>query len=560
MLKSLFKKAVSLFTAAVILAVTLTSVPTAFAQEGGVWSVWDGSTRDYDWEGEGTQENPYLIKSAAELAGMERDYTSGQRYYFRLETDIDLDNHNWTPIGRNRNTTNLLSGEFDGNGHVIKNLSITASDVGSYKSVGLFGTVEKVVFKNLGIENVKIVLLPDITANTHAGALIGYTTIEDGDFENAKVINCYAVNVDIEIQSSLATNIRVSGLVGYKGHFLQNCYTRNVYIHKTEDLLAVKGPWFAGVGGMENKGVKNCYTANFNSNFNGYVSTEAKSASNYNRFSPITNIRKFANFIDCFYTLASDCIYHETTTQELIEANVYGADSDKYIYTATQVNDTQLKALPAGLNSQNGYMLSPAEYINDGYPILNWQGDTIHEINAGDGLTVSPGSIMRRGDTVTVSSSEGTLLAIAVNGEYILADENGEFTFIMPDTDVTVEGVFGPSEIGIIGAVLKNGSGDKIDLDMGAITSELAGGGTVVLESVLFADVSSEPGAKVMYIAFYDGKELIDVKVQNVTNAAGEFVPFNIPITSSLLEKCDGVKAFLWNPNMVPYCAAYEPF
>ena len=70
----------------------------------------------------------------------------------------------------------------------------------------------------------------------------------------------------------------------------------------------------------------------------------------------------------------------------------------------------------------------------------------------------------------------------------------------------------------------------------------------------------SEPGAKVMYIAFYDGKELIDVKVQNVTNAAGEFVPFNIPITSSLLEKCDGVKAFLWNPNMVPYCAAYEPF
>ena len=65
---------------------------------------------------------------------------------------------------------------------------------------------------------------------------------------------------------------------------------------------------------------------------------------------------------------------------------------------------------------------------------------------------------------------------------------------------------------------------------MGAITSELAGGGTVVLESVLFADVR-RAGAKVMYIAFYDGKELIDVKVQNVTNAAGEFVPFNIPIT-----------------------------
>ena len=182
MLKSLFKKAVSLFTAAVILAVILTAAPAAFAQEGSGGSVWDGIARDYDWEGEGTQENPYLIKSAAELAGMERGYTSGQRYYFRLETDIDLDNHNWTPIGRNRNTNNLLSGEFDGNGHVIKNLSITAPDVGSYKSVGLFGTVNQVVFKNLGIENVKIVLLPDITANTHAGALIGYTT-EDGTWK-----------------------------------------------------------------------------------------------------------------------------------------------------------------------------------------------------------------------------------------------------------------------------------------------------------------------------------------------------------------------------------------
>ena len=92
---------------------------------------------------------------------------------------------------------------------------------------------------------------------------------------------------------------------------------------------------------------------------------------------------------------------------------------------------------------------------------------------------------------------------------------------------------------------------------MGAITSELAGMGTVVLESVLFADVSSEPGAKVMYIAFYDGKEFTD-KSSKCYECMGEFaLTFRL---LSLLEKCDGVKAFLWNPNMVPYCAAYEPF
>ena len=68
---------------------------------------------------------------------------------FQLIDDVDLDNHEWTPIG---NSTNPFKGTFDGNGKTVKNLLIT----GNNSNVGLFGMTTEGEIKNLAVENAKV--------------------------------------------------------------------------------------------------------------------------------------------------------------------------------------------------------------------------------------------------------------------------------------------------------------------------------------------------------------------------------------------------------------------
>ena len=62
---------------------------------------WDGSTRTAPTGG-GTESNPYLIASGANLAYLAQQVNGGTNYqdkFFCLTEDIDLNNKNWTPIG-----------------------------------------------------------------------------------------------------------------------------------------------------------------------------------------------------------------------------------------------------------------------------------------------------------------------------------------------------------------------------------------------------------------------------------------------------------------------------
>ena len=98
------------------------------------WSVWDG-TIDKELDGSGDIANPFLIRTAAQLAGWGVLVDEGRVDSFaRLMTNIDLNELEWTPISRfpHNSTTpwNIYSngrffcGYFDGNGYIIKNLRI----------------------------------------------------------------------------------------------------------------------------------------------------------------------------------------------------------------------------------------------------------------------------------------------------------------------------------------------------------------------------------------------------------------------------------------------------
>lgn len=105
-------KRLSLFVAAMLFAVC------SFAQ----LSIWNGSA-DLWTRGAGTQTSPYQIESAEQLAFIAEMVNAGvttyENTYFKLMTNIDLNDLTWVPIGSSE--TNCFKGHLDGNNKTIFN-------------------------------------------------------------------------------------------------------------------------------------------------------------------------------------------------------------------------------------------------------------------------------------------------------------------------------------------------------------------------------------------------------------------------------------------------------
>lgn len=98
-------------------------------------AAWDGTAAESFEGGNGDSSDPYIIKTAEQLAFLAERVNGGETYhgkYFQLEADLDLSGSEWTPIGTE---TVPFSGKFSGNGHVLTNVKISAA--GDY--IGLFG-------------------------------------------------------------------------------------------------------------------------------------------------------------------------------------------------------------------------------------------------------------------------------------------------------------------------------------------------------------------------------------------------------------------------------------
>lgn len=158
----------------IILAVFLIVAALPFTSVSAADDVWDGSIADGIATGSGSQINPYLITSGAELAYLAKSVNDGNYYvdsYFKLANDISLNDttnflydttgkvlgiknnvklNEWTPIGAYMSDIATLRRchikEFDGNGKTIRGLYIDTDN--SY--AGLFGN-DSGVIKNLTV-------------------------------------------------------------------------------------------------------------------------------------------------------------------------------------------------------------------------------------------------------------------------------------------------------------------------------------------------------------------------------------------------------------------------
>jgi hypothetical protein len=156
-------------------------------------------------------KNLGFVYTAADLYNVR----SNLGYYNIQMADIDLSSYasgsGWTPIGDYTSPTvnHPFTGIFDGNGHVIRNLTITGID--SYR--GLFGYTSGSTLKNIGLIDV------DVSGFSNIGGLAG-------NFVSTKINNCYATG-QVTGSGSGSGFMNVGGLVGTaeSSSEIRNCYT-----------------------------------------------------------------------------------------------------------------------------------------------------------------------------------------------------------------------------------------------------------------------------------------------------------------------------------------------
>ena len=117
----------TIFFRLLALLLTLFSATASFGQNGD-WSAYKASRYE---SGSGTSADPYIIKTAEQLAYLAAQVTSGKdkTACFQLGANIDLGSHYWIPIGNlSTGNGNNFAGTFDGKGYAICNMTVKWED------------------------------------------------------------------------------------------------------------------------------------------------------------------------------------------------------------------------------------------------------------------------------------------------------------------------------------------------------------------------------------------------------------------------------------------------
>ena len=206
-------------SAVMALILCLTLLPTAALAADGAW---DGSIATAFAGGSGTENDPYQIDDGAQLAYLASEVNKGQPYensYFVLTADIDLANHDWTPIGNSFSDAlfggtdyHLFAGNLDGKGHTIFNISIGTENAPLESDVfGLFGATGGKI-SNLNLDDITIYG----TAKNVSGYIIGLAGALAGS-ASGPIENCHVANLSMTMNtpdSGTAAAYWIGGLVG----------------------------------------------------------------------------------------------------------------------------------------------------------------------------------------------------------------------------------------------------------------------------------------------------------------------------------------------------------
>ena len=301
------------------------------------------------------------IGTAQELAAFAAQVNAGQDFRYQLivlTADIDLANYaNWTPIGK---SSAQFQGVFDGQGHVIQNLTTAVYYGGLFGVAGDYATLQ-----NVGIASGRV----GANNNSFCGGLVGWTN-------GADVINCWnAAEIFGNYTGGLIGTVRdgtstvsgcvnygrvtgdaIGGIIGHVGSVdstlvtITDCYNAGDIINSGDHMNSVGGI----VGRMQNNtGVNNhkiirCYN----------VGTIGASTSSPESGGLVGMIGNTSAVQDCYYLQAAGITAFGNNTDTAQSA----AKTAEFLQSADA-----LTALGVRFKSD------ATGRLNQGYPLLDWQ-------------------------------------------------------------------------------------------------------------------------------------------------------------------------------------------
>lgn len=373
------------------------------------YAAWNGDATAWT-QGDGSEQNPFLIENEAQLSHLQQTVTAGETYqgkYFRMTADLDMGGKQMPSIGHYNDYTTqenpelvreskVFRGTFDGDFHTIDNLTIVSNNAeATLGGLGLF----TVSYPETRICN--LTLGQGVTVEgsefDNVGGFVGYSA--GGNVENCRIlgtVNGGGMNVggivgSVEESMTITGCVNAGRLVGHSfaggivGYAnlskIQNCYSSAV-------ISCPLASWVGGIlGWAVESTVNNCYAI-------GPVEAEVGSIWMPGKSPICAELEKSS---------ASDCYYVEALT---------GCKPLSEQAGVTAVTEEEMKAadMIAKLNanlSANAWGAGA-----DGFPALLWEIDrtgSIESVGATAGI-----EIVKEGDRLVVVSATGERARLSV--------------------------------------------------------------------------------------------------------------------------------------------------
>ena len=164
--------------------------------------------------GSGTESDPYLIASIADLDEMRNDPTA----FYRVVSNFDASGYDFTPIESD------FTGTLDGDNHRIDNLTLVADQYNS----GIFSRILGGTVKNLVLNNIDVYVTGDLGA---AGVLAG-------NINQTTVSNVHICGLDVN-----GDPVPFGGIAGF-------AYLNSVIEGSSVTDASINLPGAQGVGGL----------------------------------------------------------------------------------------------------------------------------------------------------------------------------------------------------------------------------------------------------------------------------------------------------------------------
>ena len=250
------------------------------------------------WDGTGTEQDPYLIRTPQNLNALRilvNDFaTTFEGQYFSLTNSIDLaEFENWIPISLSTTSAAQFKGSFDGQGYAIQNLTIDKTTTYS----GLFGTlsdgaaVQNIVLQsgqikgaaNTGalagaswgaaITNITNYIPVTGTGNQTGGIIGGIPNAGSGvnaPTENTVLKNC--VNYGAVVNESTSSSaMNIGGIMGYsvKAAVIYDCRNHGAVTLSASTASSMAGGIIGNAGGRNVRVIGCSNTGNITNNTTG---------------------------------------------------------------------------------------------------------------------------------------------------------------------------------------------------------------------------------------------------------------------------------------------------